>query len=238
MKHSSKTLGIIGGLGPLPTAYLSQLLALYSDVSKDQDHINILSHSYPSTPDRTAFILGESKMSPLPMILKTGQELCKLGVDLIAIPCVTSHYFYKEISKEMGVPVVNMVEETVRKAKTSCVRKVGIMATSGTVKTSLFQKAFAAQDIETLVPTDELQDDVMYLIYQCVKAGRPIDYSRYHRVADALLSQGADQIVLGCTELSVLNMGEKKEPKTICALSVLAESCLKTLGVPLKTKGD
>ncbi len=236
MSNSGKTLGIIGGLGPLPTAFLSQMLTLYSDVFKDQEHINILSHSYPSTPDRTAYILGESEESPLPKILSTGRELCKLGVDLIAIPCVTSHYFYSEISSGLTVPVVNMVEETVKEAQRRKITKIGIMATSGTVRTGLFQTAFSQQDIETILPEPDLQRDVMYLIYDCVKAGKPIDMSCFRRVSSSLYERGAQAIVLGCTELSVVNMGEKPQEKTICALSVLAKACLRHLGVPLKTK--
>ena len=172
MNSNQNTLGVIGGLGPLPTAYLAEMLALYSDVSSDQEHINLLIHSYPSTPDRTEYILGKSDRSPLEKIIPTGLKLCELGVDLIAIPCVTSHYFYNEISNSFSVPVVNMLEETSLVLKEFGVERVGIMATSGTVSTGLFQNTLKKSNIKSIIPDLDFQKDVMYLIYDCVKAGK------------------------------------------------------------------
>lgn len=234
MASHQKTLGVIGGLGPLPTAYLAEMLALYSDVGKDQEHINLLIHSYPSTPDRTEYILGRSDESPLDKIVKTGTELCRLGVDLIAIPCVTSHYFYKEISSAFSVPVVNMLEETAAVLKNMKIKRAGIMATSGTVSTCLFQNTLIKSGIDSVIPDAEYQEDVMYLIYNCVKAGKPIDVNRYKRVSEHLFAKGAEKIILGCTELAVLNRLVVPPENTVCALEVLAKSSLRKLGVKIR----
>ena len=56
----TKTLGVIGGLGPLATAYFYELITNMTDAVKDQDHIEILIHSKPSIPDFIAFILDNS----------------------------------------------------------------------------------------------------------------------------------------------------------------------------------
>ena len=234
MNSKQKTLGVIGGLGPLPTAYLAEMLALYSNVESDQEHINLLIHSYPSTPDRTAYILGNSDRSPLEKIIPTGKELCRLGVDLIAIPCVTSHYFYDEISSAFTVPVVNMLKETALTLEENNVKCAGIMATSGTVSTKLFQNTLKMHNIKSVVPDREIQEDVMYLIYKCVKAGKPIDMNRYKKVSEHLFQKGAEKIILGCTELAVLNRLPDPPKDTVCALDILAKACLNKLGVKIK----
>ena len=234
MSKNRRTLGVIGGLGPLPTAYLAEKLTLHTDVDKDQDHIDLLIHSHPSTPDRTAFILGKSKESPLPKILETGRKLCECGADLLAIPCVTSHYFYREISEALPVDVVNMAEETAKEALVCGAKSVGIMATSGTVQTRVLQNEFQKHGIHCILPSSKNQEKVMYLIYDCVKAGKPLDSKRYFEIADELFASGSDFIILGCTELSLVPTQIPAAKNTICALDVLARACLTRLHIPIK----
>ena len=107
-----KRLGIIGGLGPLATAYYYELITKMTQVSRDQDHIEILIHSVPQIPDRTGFIVGESKENPLPLLLETGRGLVSQGAECIAIPCITAHYFHQELVEEISVPIIHLVEET------------------------------------------------------------------------------------------------------------------------------
>jgi aspartate racemase len=170
----------------------------------------------------------------LEKIIPTGKELCRLGVDLIAIPCVTSHYFYDEISSAFSVPVVNMLKETALTLEENNVKCAGIMATSGTVSTKLFQNTLKMHNIESVVPDREIQEDVMHLIYKCVKAGKPIDMNRYKKVSEHLFQKGAEKIILGCTELAVLNRLPDPPKDTVCALDILAKACLNKLGVKIK----
>ena len=67
-----KKLGVIGGLGPMATAYFLQLLTQMSDAETDQEHMEILLHSKPRIPDRTRFILGRSGENPLPQMIEVG----------------------------------------------------------------------------------------------------------------------------------------------------------------------
>ena len=234
MSKNKKTLGVIGGMGPLATAYLAEKLALHSNLATDQEHIDLLIHSHPSIPDRTSYILGNSTESPLPQIIQTGNTLCHCGADLIAIPCVTSHYFYQEIVRSLPVPVVNMPEETAKEAQARQLDCVGIMATTGTVKTMVLQNEFTKRNIQTVLPSQDTQRKVMYLIYDCVKAGKPIDQNCFQEITGELFEKGAQQVILGCTELSVVNTPYYQTPNTICALDCLAKACLKQLEIPIK----
>ncbi len=225
-----KRLGIIGGLGPLATAYYYELITKMTQVSKDQDHIEIFIHSVPQIPDRTGFILGESKENPLPMLLKTGHGLVKQGAECIAIPCITAHYFHQELVREIPVPIIHLVEETAEYLKCSKKKRVGIMATDGTVRSGLFQKALENRGIEVLVPEPSYQKDVMYLIYENIKIGLPPEMERFFQVASHLQKQGAEVIVLGCTELSLIKRDQAVGAGFLDALDVLAKKAIELCG--------
>ena len=87
-------LGVIGGLGPLATAYYYELLTKMSDVSCDQEHLEIYIHSCPQIPDRTAYILDHTQDNPVGAMIQVAKGLQEQGVDYIAIPCITAHYFH------------------------------------------------------------------------------------------------------------------------------------------------
>ena len=92
-------LGIIGGLGPMATVYFMEMITEMTLAQKDQDHMEMLVVSDPKTPDRTAFILGESSDDPLPYINRSAETLEKMGADVIAIPCITAHCFHDKLCK-------------------------------------------------------------------------------------------------------------------------------------------
>ena len=141
-----KMLGILGGLGPMATVYFYELVTRHTQAACDQDHIDIIINSRATTPDRTRFILGQSKDDPFDIMAADAERLVTFGADLLAIPCNTAHYFYDRLNKTIPVPILNMVEETVCAAKQRC-DKVGILATSGTVETHTYQRQCEAQGL-------------------------------------------------------------------------------------------
>ncbi|MCM1261273.1 MAG: amino acid racemase [Butyrivibrio sp.] len=197
-------LGIIGGLGPMATAYFMQLLVQMSDAKTDQEHMDTLVYSMPSIPDRTGYIIGESKENPVPQMVYCGKKLKEIGADIIAIPCITAHYFHEELEKEIGLPIINAIEETVLCLEEEKVSKVGIMATDGTIKSGLFQSTLEKRGIEVILPDIENQKKVMSIIYDEIKAGKSVDMARFYQISAALAKQGAEAVLLACTELSLI----------------------------------
>ena len=68
-----KKLGVLGGLGPMATAYFLQLLTQMSDAKTDQEHMEIILYSKPSIPDRTKYIIGESEINPVDDMVVVGK---------------------------------------------------------------------------------------------------------------------------------------------------------------------
>lgn len=199
-----KILGVIGGLGPLATAYFLELVTQMTAARTDQEHIEILIHSKPGIPDRTRYILGKSDRSPLPYMEAVGKQLAAQGAELLAIPCITAHYFQRELEETVGVPILNAIEETAGYLRREQITRVGVMATDGTVESGLFQRVLGEQGIQVVLPDAGGQAAVMHLIYENVKAGRPIELSLCRQITDQLTGAGAQVILLGCTELSVI----------------------------------
>lgn len=231
-----KILGIIGGLGPLATAYFMELITEMTDAQVDQDHLEMIIHSAPAIPDRTLFITYRSTENPLPQILEIGKNLIRQGVGCIAIPCMTAHYFYDIMDQEFQVPVIHAIQATTDHLKQAGIRTAGIMATDGTIRKELFQEKLQASGITPIVPDAAHQATVMSLIYDNVKAGRPLDLSLFDKVSSHLREQGAEAIILGCTELSMAKRQYQLVPGYLDSMEVLAQQCILACGKPLKPK--
>ena len=231
-----KTLGIIGGLGPMATACLLELLVNMTDAARDQDHLNAIVYHQPSIPDRTAFILGKSPADPLPPMRALAEKLDGQGVGCIIIPCNTAHYFYEDISRGLKAAFPHLIRETAAYLKRAGVKAAGVMATDGTIACGLYQKELEALGIRPVLPAPPEQKLVMSLIYDQVKAGKPADMAMFRQVTGALFAAGAEKIILGCTELSVIKQAENAGPGCLDALEVLAWRALSLCGAPLKAQ--
>lgn len=227
-------LGVIGGLGPVATAYFMELVIAMTQARCDQQHLDMIIYNTPSTPDRTAFLLGRSSESPLPKMQSAGRELCRAGVDYIALPCVTAHCFLPELEKQLGVPVIDGVKETAEYLLRSGIRRAGILATEGTVSSRLFHRELEELGIEPIVPDEAGQRIVTELIYGCVKAGEAADLEAFCRVSEQLHRRGAQVILLGCTELSLIKRDHAIGAGYLDVMEVLAQRAVTLCGKELK----
>lgn len=209
--------GIIGGIGPMATVYFMDMIIEMTDASRDQDHINMLVSNHATIPDRTDYIMGRSDESPLDVMVEDARMLAKSGCSFLLIPCNTAHYFYKEIERCAGVPVLNIIVETVKFAQERMkqqgrkLRKLGIMATEGTVASGTYSHYAREMGIECVAPDEEYQVKVNHIIYDRIKAGLSVTEDEMMEVIDHLRGKDCDVVVMGCTELSVaykdLNIG-------------------------------
>lgn len=225
-----KKLGIIGGLGPMATTYFLYLLTQMSRAESDQEHMEIIMHSKPSIPDRTRYILGLSQDNPAVQMIEIGRELKGMGAELLAIPCITAHYFHEELEKNIGLKVLHAVQETAEYLKQAGVDKVGILATDGTVKSGLFDRVLKQYGIATVNPGEESQQMVMDLIYRQIKSGEKGNIDEFIQVGEALSAAGAQVNLLGCTELSLLKRDYVLPGGYLDVLEVLAKCAVQECG--------
>ena len=202
-----KVLGVLGGLGPQATVYFSDMVVGYTKAGSDQEHIPMIILNDTEIPDRTAFILGESDESPLPKMVEDAKFLEASGCSMIVIPCNTAHYFYDEIEKNVSIRIINIIDETVKHCIESKpgLKNIGLLATEGTVKSGAYKRYTDKYGLGLMLPDEEDEKSLMNIIYNQVKAGKTADILEFSGIVSNLKRQGADIIVLGCTELSIIN---------------------------------
>ena len=224
-------LGILGGLGPAASCYFYQMVTEHTQAARDQDHIDLVLSSRATTPDRTEFILGKCRTDPFAIMERDAQMLVRYGATVIAIPCNTAHYFFDRLAASLPVPVLHMPRLTVQQAIAGGCRKLGILATTGTVVTGAYQKMCAEQGLDCAVPCEEDQAALMQIIYGQIKQGKRVDMQLFNAAVDDLHAQGCDMAVLGCTELSLVKRDEHLGPFFIDSTEVLCRHALLACGI-------
>lgn len=235
-EQSKGILGVIGGLGPLATAYFMEMVTGMTDADCDQQHLDMIVYNFPSIPDRTAHILDNSKPSPAVPMLHLGQRLAQQGVCQIAIPCMTAHYYREELAKQVNAPILDGVEATAEHLHKQGITRVGIMATDGCVASGMFQRTLEKMGMQPILPDETQQKNVMHLVYQNIKANLPPEMDRFRAVSDQLRQQGAQAIILGCTELSLIKRDYAIGAGYIDAMEALARQAVICCGAKLKTE--
>ena len=227
-------LGVLGGMGPQATELFYRRVVEFTAAAKDQEHIETLLLSDTKMPDRTAAILSGDTGPVYARLLADARFLEGWGAACIAIPCNTSHTFVPRLQKEIKTPIVNMITETAAALKTLGARRVGILATDGTIHMGLYHAACERVGVEAVSPPEEVQKLVMSVIYDEVKGGRPVSRDKLASIDAALMEMGCDHGVLACTELSVCEGWEALNCKYLDALDVLSRRCVELCGYPLK----
>ncbi len=231
-----KTIGILGGMGPLATADLYRKIVLLTKAGCDNDHIRVYIDSNAAIQDRTAAILNGGQ-SPVAEMTSALRHLESCGADCIIMPCNTAHYFLPELQKKTETPFISMLAAT---AKTCAARfpgkRAAVLATKGTLATGLYEKALQAEGVPCLIPGPAEQDELMYLIYDVVKASRPLEpeEERWEKPLDTLRAEGADYFILGSTELPIVADTLHAEGPFVDPTAELAKAAIRFCGYEVK----
>lgn len=231
-----KTIGILGGMGPLATADLYRKLVLLTDAASDSEHIRVYIDSNTTIHDRTAAILSGGA-NPLPAMTDSLRKLESCGADCIIMPCNTAHYFLPKLQELTKVPFVSMLEAA---AKTCRARYPGqtaaVLATKGTLTSGLYQKTLEAEGVPYLIPEAAEQEQLMTVIYEGVKAGAPPEAYRaeYLSVLNAMEARGAGYFILGCTELPLAAQLLGADRPAVDPTEELAKAAIRFCGYTVK----
>lgn len=201
-----KTIGILGGMGPLATADLYRKIVTMTKAGSDNEHIRVYIDSNAAIPDRTAAILSGGP-DPVPEMASALRNLEKCGADCVIMPCNTAHYFLPRLQAMTDTPILDMLALTAQRCAARYPGQIAaVLATRGTLATGLYDRALEAAGVPFLLPEEEERDMLMHLIYDVVKASRPLEPEEetWARLLERLRRSGADYFILGCTELPIL----------------------------------
>ena len=228
-----RILGIFGGMGPEATANLYSEIIRLTVARKDQDHIPTLIYSFPQVPDRTACIRSGDR-SIVKYLVEGVTRLEKGGASLIVIPCNTAHYFYDDMQQAVKIPIIHMIRETadaVVSRHPGC-KTVGLLATTGTLQTGLYEKELRARGLTVVCPDAVVQENyVMKAVYGTdgIKAGGDKKKSEelLYFAGKHVEEKGAQVIVLGCTEIPLAFNAQRTSVPVVNATRVLAEAAIR-----------
>lgn len=223
-------LGVIGGMGPLATVSFYERVVLNTAAKCDNEHIDMVVLSHASMPDRTKCIIENKGREFLEVIKKDFKILEDIGVEAVAIPCNTSHYFFDEFKKFTGLRIINMIEETILEVKKRGIEKVAVFGTLGTLNSKVYEKYANQHGLLVKEVSPEDKQAVMDIIYD-IKETNCLDGRRF---VDILSRYCDDETVgiIACTELSLLDIPE--DINTIDALNVLVKRSIELSGAKVK----
>lgn len=199
----TRIIGIVGGMGPMATCDLFRKMIEETDAARDQDHVHVIIDNNTEIPDRTEALLHGGP-SPTPQIIASCRRLEKAGAQALLMPCNTAHAYYDEITREIKTPFLNMIWETVREVRRRSLRRVGLLATDGTLASRVYQRGFEGSGVALITPDPQDQAHLMELIYRGIKGGDPgVPVEYMTRPLAAMVSGGCEAVILGCTELPI-----------------------------------
>jgi aspartate racemase len=231
-----KTIGILGGLGPEATVFLFQKIIAHTPASKDQDHLRILIDNNPKIPERLPAILGTGP-DPVPMMISSSQALERAGADFIVIPCVSAHYFLPQLSRRLNLPIISMLDEAAARIKAfkPQIKKVGLLAAEGTMRVGLFQSRLMRDAIETIIPEGKDRAEVQANIFKIkdtkARHDRKEISPRLHEIAERMIVAGAQGILIGCTEISIVMDPSSFSVPGFDALTILGQAAIHEAGL-------
>ena len=223
-------LGVIGGMGPLATVKFYDKVVLNTDAHNDNEHIDLVVLNHSTMPDRTRCIIEKKDLEFLNVIKKDLEILDNIGVDVVAIPCNTSHYFYDEFSKYTNLKIINMIEETILEIKRRRVKQVAVFGTIGTLNSKVYDKYAQKYGIEVKELSTDDKNSVMDIIYN-IKETNNLENKEFIEILNKYCDKDTIGII-ACTELSLLDIC--KSVNTIDALDVLVNKSIELSGAKIK----
>lgn len=224
-------IGILGGMGPLATADLYRKIIELTPAATDQEHIPVVIYADPRVPDRTEALLRDGE-DPTPWLIHGARTLTGMGADFIVIPCNTAHAFLDDVQPAIDKPIVSMIDAAADEIRTTYpeATTVGLLATSGTIASEMYQHALQTRGIDVIVADDDIQRRCVMAAIRDVKAGRAgkAATALLQEAAQHLTQRGANVLLAACTEIPVVFQQRNTETPLVDATGSLARIAVTT----------
>lgn len=232
-----RRIGVIGGMGPEATTLLLLRVIEATDAQDDADHVPMLVDLNPQVPSRIDALIHGTGQNPGPVIGEMAKRLQVGGAEALVMPCNTAHFYADYIRSASSLPFLSMLDLSVD-AVARMVKpggNIGILASPATQKVGLFADAFASRDLNVLFPKESR---TVLSAIQRIKVSGPDAHSRkiFAAAADELTVRGANTLLVGCSEFSLIADAAGSAVPVIDTLDILAREIVDFSGANLKQK--
>jgi len=201
-----KKIGIIGGLSAYSTIeYYRILVEEYNNLRGDNhspelviDSLNLQIVSDLMEAEKWAEVAG--------LLKKSAQNLMRAGAEILIMATNTPHMVFKELVKDIPIPFPSIMGVTAQAIKAQNLSKVGLLGTLFTMRAQFYPEVLGRYAIEVLTPQEEDQKRIYKIIWEELAKHilSPTSKKYYLEVIEKLVQQGAEGIILGCTEIPLL----------------------------------
>jgi len=228
------TAGVLGGFGPETTAEFYISVVNKNKKLNTHSHPSILIHNIP-----VPFQLEEDAVKNaknlekfLPLLLESTRAL-QSKADFIVLPCNTLHIFIDDIKRASKVPVLSIIDEVVNEVKNRKLSRIGLLATLKTFKEGLYETKLKEDGIQLIKPGMDDQKKLSRIIHLILKGVKSDDLKiELLSMVNDLRNRGAEEIILGCTDLQILIKPNDSPLRLIETMDVLADSTVKVINKP------
>ena len=202
-----KTVGIIGGLGPETTSefYLEIIFGCYEKNKENRPPILLWNVPLKYKIEEDLLMKAEGEERYIPYLVEAAKRLEKGGADFLVMPCNSLHSFIEDIRNSVEIPVLSIVEETIRFLRNKGIKKVGVLATSSSLKRKLYETELKKEYIEQILPNDFEQARIGKMINNIV-LNRHVNKDREEllKIINKFEENGVKIVILACTDLQLL----------------------------------
>ena len=218
-----KKIGILGGLGPESTA------ACYECITRDY-YRRYGNYAYPEiiiySLSFQEFIGVEYESAA--KVKEAIGSLHKAGADFVIAPCNSIHIVFEEVVGDIPIPWFSIVDAAAEEVRENDMNRVGLLGTIFTMSRGFYKERLAQHQIETVTPSGEDQKTINNIIFEELVLNEIKDKSRRTilEIIGKLKDEGAQGIVLGCTELPFLIKQEHADIRVLDTAVIYARKAL------------
>ena len=215
-----RKVGILGGMGPEATALLFQRIVAGTPAQDDCAHIPLLIDNDPLIPSRIAHLIEGNGVDPTAHLCRMAQNLEAADCSALAMPCNTAHHYAAAIQDSVGIPLLNMVQQTSAVLGAMGVQRVGMFTSPALKATGVYEKFFVRHGLKGIFPAE---DAATLGLIRAIKAGQSPDLSVMAAILDELKNSGSEVVLVGCSELSLYSASLPNDLPCVDSINVLRD---------------
>jgi len=226
-RKTLKKIGVLGGMGPEATVLFMQRIIQSISAQDDSDHIPLIIDNNPQIPSRIKAIIDGNGEDPTDILVAMAQSLQNFGAQALAMPCNTAHYYSKSIAQSVDIPFINMVDLASQYALNKVGEKgaVGLLGSPALRIAGVYDAALQEKQLSPVYYEDEA---ALRMLIESIKKNGPDESiaKELSKITEALINQGADCVMICCSEFSLLSQQIAPKSQIFDSLDALIDACV------------